>query len=204
MKDGDFVRRAADINSRIAARVSELRAAEGLSLDALAERCGVSRSMLSLIERGESSPTAVVLERIATGLNVTLASLFDHPQGAANPLSRASDRTTWKDPQTGYLRRNISPPDFPTPIQIVEVTLPARARVAYDTATREVVIHQQLWMQEGTIDFTLGKHTYRLSEDDCLAMKLDAPTAFHNPTRKRARYVVVLTNESMRGKKALV
>ena len=51
-----------DLNQRIAERVRDLRAAQGLSLDALAGRCGVSRSMISLIERGESSPTAVVLE----------------------------------------------------------------------------------------------------------------------------------------------
>jgi len=200
----EAAKRRSDINERIAARVGELRAAEGLSLDALADKCGVSRSMLSLIERGESSPTAVVLERIATGLNVTLASLFDDPQIPANPLSQAVDRTTWKDPQTGYLRRNISPPNFPTPIQIVEVTLPAGVQIAYETAARDAVVHQQIWMREGTIEFTLGKQTYRLGEDDCLAMKLDAPTAFHNPTRKRARYVVVLVNEAIRGRRPLV
>ena len=52
-----------DINARIAARVRALRAARGLSLEALAQACGVSRSMISLIERGESSPTAVLLEK---------------------------------------------------------------------------------------------------------------------------------------------
>ncbi|MBX9760540.1 MAG: helix-turn-helix domain-containing protein, partial [Beijerinckiaceae bacterium] len=58
MKDG--------INHRIAARVRELRGRSGLSLEALADACGVSRSMISLVERGESSPTAVVLEKLAT------------------------------------------------------------------------------------------------------------------------------------------
>ena len=47
-----------EINHRIAARVRQIRADSGLALDALAERSGVSRSMISLIERGESSPTA--------------------------------------------------------------------------------------------------------------------------------------------------
>jgi len=67
----------------IAERVGELRAAQGLSLDALASKSGVSRSMISLIERGESSPTAVVLEKLAAGLGVMLASLFDAPPAAA-------------------------------------------------------------------------------------------------------------------------
>src|SRR5262249_16948127 len=60
-----------DVNRRIAGRVRDLRAARGLTLDALAERSGVSRSMISLIERGESSPTAALLERLAAGLNVS-------------------------------------------------------------------------------------------------------------------------------------
>ena len=70
-----------DINDRIAARARQIRADQGLALDALAERSGVSRSMISLIERGESSPTAVVLEKLATGLGVPLASFFDAPCG---------------------------------------------------------------------------------------------------------------------------
>src|SRR5205807_7058073 len=68
MEDG-----TSDLNQRIAARVRGLRAAQGLSLAALAGKSGVSRSMISLIERGESSPTAVVLEKLAAGLGVTLA-----------------------------------------------------------------------------------------------------------------------------------
>ena len=71
-------------------RVRELRAASGLSLDELAGRCGVSRSMISLIERGESSPTAVVLEKLAVGLNVSLASLFEAPQ--AEPRAGVAPR----------------------------------------------------------------------------------------------------------------
>ena len=76
---------APDVNHRIAGRVRELRAARGLSLDALARRSGVSRSMISLIERGESSPTAVVLEKLAAGLGTMLASLFDPPAAAGRP-----------------------------------------------------------------------------------------------------------------------
>lgn len=181
-----------DINSRIAARVRGLRADAGLSLEGLAEKCAVSRSMLSLIERGESSPTAVILEKIATGLGVTLASLFEDPSAPPNPLSRGEDRVPWKDPQTGYIRRNISPPSFPSPLQIVDVVLPAGARVAYETSARDASVHQQIWMREGSIELTLGKVVHRLGEDDCLAMTLDVPTTFRNPTRKRARYIVVL------------
>jgi hypothetical protein len=154
--------------------------------------------MISLVERGESSPTAVVLEKIATGLDVALASLFDDVSAAASPLSRREDRSAWRDPQSGYIRRNISPANFPSPIQIVEVVLPAGAKVAYETGARDVSIHQQVWVQQGSVEVTLGKTIYRLAEDDCLAMHLDEPTAYRNRTRKPARYLVVLTTAPAR------
>ena len=183
-----------DINGRIAGRVRELRAAAGLSLEALAARCDVSRSMLSLVERGETSPTAVVLERISSGLGVPLASLFDDTSAPANPLSTARDRSRWKDPQSGYIRRNISPANYPSPIRIVEIDFPAGARVAYENGGRNAGIAQQIWVQEGTLEVTVGRVTHKLAKDDCLAMQLDAPVTFHNRTRKRARYLVVLSS----------
>ena len=189
---------APDINSRIARRVRQLRMQLGMTLDQLAAKCDVSRSMLSLVERGESSPTAVVLEKIATGLGIALAGLFDDASVPASPLSRRADRTTWRDPQSGYLRRNISPANYPAPAQIVEVILPAGARVAYESGAREVGLHQQLWIQEGAIEVTVGKVTYRLTKDDCLAMLLDEPITFRNRTRKAARYIVVLAAERPR------
>jgi transcriptional regulator with XRE-family HTH domain len=189
---------AQGINARIAARVRELRAELGMTLDALAAKCDVSRSMLSLVERGESSPTAVVLEKIAAGLGVPLATLFEDASAPASPLSRRADRTPWRDPQSGYVRRNISPAGFPSPIQIVEVVMPAGARVAYESGPRDASIHQQIWVLEGSIEVTLGSATHRLSEDDCLAMQLDQPMAFSNPTRKPARYVVVIASERAR------
>jgi transcriptional regulator with XRE-family HTH domain len=187
-----------DINSRIARRVRELRTQRGMTLDQLAAKCEVSRSMLSLVERGESSPTAVVLEKIATGLGVALAGLFDDAGAPASPLSRRADRTTWRDPQSGYLRRNISPANYPAPAQIVEVILPAGARVAYESGARDVGLHQQLWIQEGAIEVTVGNVTHRLTKDDCLAMQLDEPITFRNRTRKAARYIVVLAAERPR------
>jgi transcriptional regulator with XRE-family HTH domain len=187
-----------NINSRIASRVRALRTDLGLSLDALAAKSDVSRSMISLVEREESSPTAVVLEKIATGLGVPLATLFDDAGAAANPVSRRDDRTPWRDPQSGYVRCNISPANFPSPIQIVDVVLPAGARVAYETGARDVSIHQQIWVREGSIEVTLGSVTHRLAEGDCLAMQLSEPIAFHNRTRKPAQYVVIVYTERSR------
>jgi transcriptional regulator with XRE-family HTH domain len=190
---------APGLNQRIADRVRELRAAHGLSLDALASKSGVSRSMISLIERGESSPTAVVLEKLAGGLSVMLASLFDAPAAAhvpGGPVARRDDQPQWQDPASGYRRRNVSPPGVPQPMQIVEVHFPARGHVAFDTGGREMRVHQQVWVLEGAIDVTVGADRHRLREGDCLAMQLDRPTMFHNPTRKPARYAVVIASDN--------
>ncbi|PYM54709.1 MAG: DNA-binding protein, partial [Candidatus Rokuibacteriota bacterium] len=159
---------APDLNQRIAERVRELRAAQGLSLDAVATKSGVSRSMISLIERGESSPTAVVLEKLAAGLGVMLASLFDAPAAAAQvpsgPVARRDDQPLWRDPASGYLRRNVSPPGMPQPMQIVEVHFPPGGRVAFETGPRDMPVHQQVWVLEGAIDVTVGAARHRLRE----------------------------------------
>jgi transcriptional regulator with XRE-family HTH domain len=188
-----------DIGARIAARVRGLRGELRMSLDALAAKSTVSRSMISLIERGESSASAVVLDKIATALGVPLAALFDDSSAPRSPVARREDRTPWRDPQSGYVRRNISPANFPSPLEIVEVELPAGARVAYETGARDVSLHQQIWVREGSIEVTVGSVTHRLAVDDCLAMRLDQPTAFRNRTRKAARYVVVIATERVRG-----
>lgn len=185
------------VNERIAGKVRALRLQLGLSLESLAATCGVSRSALSLIERAESSPTAVVLDKIAAGLGVPLGSLFgDVPdERAARPLARRAEQPVWHDPSSGYLRRSVSPGGDASPIQIVEVTFPAGARVTFETGQRDRVIHQQLWVLEGTIDFSVGSDTHRLQAGDCLASRLDRPTMFHNPTPKAARYAVVVVAE---------
>ncbi len=191
----------AGIGLRLAARVRALRASRRLSLDALARASGVSRSMLSLIERAETSPTAVVLEKLASGLGVTLAALFDPAAKAgatSGPLARRDDQPRWKDPASGYVRRNVSPPGAAQPLQIVEVRFPPRARVAFENAARGLRVHQQVWVLEGTIDVAVGAERHRLREGDCLAMDLDRPTMFHNPTARPARYAVVLASAAGR------
>lgn len=191
----------AGIGRRLAARVRALRASRRVSLDELARASGVSRSMLSLIERAETSPTAVVLEKLASGLGVTLAALFDPApvagKNARGPVARRVDQPQWKDPASGYLRRNVSPPGFSQPLQIVEVRFPAGARVAFENAARGMRVHQQVWVLEGAIDVTAGDERHRLKEGDCLAMDLDRPTMFHNPTRKPTRYAVAIVSEPL-------
>jgi len=184
-----------DVHETIAYRIRALRDAKGWSLDALAQRSSVSRSNISLIERGQSSPTAAVLDKLATALGVPLASLFEYAEESASqapsPHSSLRDQAVWQDPVSGYVRRNLSPSAW-SPIQLVEVEFPPRKQVSYDTGARGAEIHQQIWVMEGSMEITVGDRRWELGTGDCLAMRLDCPISFHNPSSRRARYVVAL------------
>jgi transcriptional regulator with XRE-family HTH domain len=192
MRESSEDEAVASVTARIAHRVHTLRQQRGLSLEALAQRCNVSKSMISLIERGESSPTAVVLERLAAGLGVALASLFDDDAAPASPLSRRDAQLQWRDPASGYLRRNLSPPNHPSPLQLVAVELPPGARVMYDSVARATELHQQVVVLDGVVEATTGDEVVRLVAGDCLAMRLDRNNGYHNPGRKTARYIVAI------------
>jgi transcriptional regulator with XRE-family HTH domain len=179
------------IVARVAARVRALRTARGLALDKLAEASGVSRSMISAIERAEASPTAALLDRLAAGLGVPLAALFEGEATGAGPLARHADQPVWRDPATGYVRRAVSPPSAGSPFRIVEVTLPAGARVAYDVLVRAPEPHQ-VWLMEGALRVSVGEETHELGVGDCLAFTLDRPNGFHNPGPNVARYAVIV------------
>lgn len=181
-----------DINTRIGLRVRELRNQQGLSLDSLAERSGVSRSSISLIERAQSSPTAVVLDRLATGLEVSVASLFESTESPPSPIVHATDQVLWTDPDSGYIRRTLSPAAS-APIQLIEVSFPAGGRVAYEATPPEVEIHQQLWMVDGAMEITVDNTLWCLEVGDCLAMGRNIPLTFRNTTSKPARYIMAVT-----------
>ncbi|WP_151987935.1 helix-turn-helix domain-containing protein [Acinetobacter oleivorans] len=186
-----------DINIRIAQQVRELRLARGYTLDILATRCQVSRSAISLIERGEASPTAVVLEKLANGLGVPLTQLFDIPQNdqSPQPMVQRTQQSEWKDPETGYIRRQISPPNWKSPFQIVEIEFPPQSRITYEISETSKVVQQQLWVVEGEIDIQLGDSSYALSTGDCLAMQLNQPVIYSNNSSQVARYILVVSNQ---------
>jgi mannose-6-phosphate isomerase-like protein (cupin superfamily) len=149
--------------------------------------------MISKIERGEVSPTAAVLARLAAGLSVSLASLFAEEGAAGGPLARAADQPAWTDPATGYVRRNVSPPAARAAAEIVDVTFPAGGRVMFDNAVASHGLVQQVWVIEGVMEMTVGGETTRLAAGDCLFMTLDRPIVFANPGPTPARYAVVLS-----------
>jgi transcriptional regulator with XRE-family HTH domain len=181
------------LNQQIASRVNTLRSESGLSLEALAEKSGVSKSMISLIERAETSATAVVLDRIAAALGYSLTVFFEHDETPPNPLSKRATQSSWRDPESGYVRRMLSPPHFDSPIDLIEVTFPAGARVAY-AATLGRDLHQQIWIISGAMQIQVGDESYSLATGDCLATKVGEPIVYTNPHAKDARYLVALTS----------
>ncbi len=177
----------------LSANLKTARAARGWTLEQFAEASGVSRAMISKVERGEVSPTAAILARLAAGLGVSLASLFGSRAEAGSPLARAADQPHWTDPETGYARRNVSPPTAQGAAEIVDVTFPAGARVVFDNALGWHGIAQQVWLLQGRMTITVGAAVTELAPGDCLFMRVDAPIVFHNPGEAPARYAVVLS-----------
>src|SRR5271168_1697084 len=123
-----------DQGSRIARRIRFERDARAWSQADLAQRSGVSKAMISKIEREQVSPTAVILVRLASAFDLTLAGLLLRAEGAGDRLSRAADQPVWRDPASGYLRRQVfSRPDHP--LEVITVVLPAGQRVVMPTSS---------------------------------------------------------------------
>jgi transcriptional regulator with XRE-family HTH domain len=184
------------------------RRARGWTIDALAESSGVSRAMISKIERGESSPTAVVLGKLSAALQLSMPELFSPaaglpaiasgPGGEAPPagerrgpaaVRRAADSPRWRDPDTGYLRRPVSSPAFPA--AVTEVTLPAGARVPYP-AGAYAFIAQLVWVVSGELTLGDGPAVHVLGPGDTFELGEPRPREFRNETADDCRYLVVV------------
>lgn len=146
--------------------------------------------MLSAIERGSASPTAPILVRIAAAFELTLSSLIARAELQGGNVARRKDQPQWRDPGTGYLRRHLSP-QTDMPLEMVQVELPAGARVSLP-ASSYAFIRQQIWLMEGRLDFTEGDVLHELEPGDCLALGAPADCIFHAPGPEPARYLTVL------------
>ena len=188
-------------------RLRALRRARGWPIDRLATASGVSRAMISKIERGESSPTAVVLGKLSAALELSVPELLS-PAPAGGPgaagglppaaetvpqggvVRRAASIPQWRDPETGYLRRQVSAPRFPA--AVTEVTLPAGARVPYP-AGAYAFIAQLVWVLSGQLTLADGPATHVLAEGDTFELGEPRPREFRNDGTGDCRYLVVVT-----------
>ncbi|HBF31526.1 XRE family transcriptional regulator [Rhizobium sp.] len=180
-----------DLNSTISERLKALRTAKGLTLDQLADQSGVSRAMISRIERGEASPTASLLARLCSALGQSLSVFFASTENGA-PLTRRASQPVWQDPETGYRRRSVSPPGTGSRVDVVEVEFPPGATVRFASQPASRNQWQHVWLFEGRMELTVGDVVHVLDAGDCLYMNIGDVHAFHNPTPHIARYAVII------------
>jgi transcriptional regulator with XRE-family HTH domain len=179
-----------DASARIARRVRLERDARGWSLADLAGRSGVSKATISKIERQEMSPTAVILVRLAGAFDLTLAGLLLRAEDGGERLSRAADQRVWRDPETGYLRRQVfSRPDHP--LEVVQVEMPAGRRVVLP-ASSYAHIRQVVWVQVGDLVILEGGERHVLGAGDCLGFGPPSEVTLANETSTSCTYVVAL------------
>ncbi|OQR65783.1 LacI family transcriptional regulator [Streptomyces maremycinicus] len=181
----------------IAARVRAERERRRWTLAQLADASGVSQAMISRIERGESSPTAVVLGKLSAAFQLSVASLLALAEGARDDATdprplvhRRDDAAEWRDPATGYRRRQITGPSFPT--EIAEIRLPAGARVPYPAAAFAFV-RQVIWVLDGHLTFHDGDTVHGLDAGDTIELGEPTERVFANTTDTACRYAVILT-----------
>ena len=179
-----------DVSDRIAHRLRLERDSRGWSLADLAERSGVSKATISKIERAEVSPTAVVLVRIAGAFDLTLAGLMLRAEGQEERLTRSSDQPVWRDPETGYLRKQVfNRPDHP--LEIIQVELPAGKRVVLP-ASSYARIRQAVWVESGSLVIIEAGERHELGTGDCLGFGAPSEVIFANEASATCVYVVVL------------
>jgi transcriptional regulator with XRE-family HTH domain len=180
-----------DLERRIAQRLRDRREVLGLSLDQLAALSGVSRAMIARVERQESSPTAGLLGKLCNGLGVTLSSVMAEIEQPSHAVSRKAAQLVWQDPETKYRRRLVSPAGTGSAVEIVEIELPAGARIAYDRS-RALDYDQHVLVEDGVLTLVIGQTTVELHQGDCAQMTLDDGLVFANESAGAARYLVIL------------
>lgn len=179
-----------DPTEAISASLKKQRMARDWSLADLAERSGVSKAMISKIERGEASPTATVLGKLSGAFGLSLSALLALAEQPGERISRRASQPVWQDPETGYIRRALSPPERGM-LELLEIELPPRAQVAYP-ASAFVFQHQQILVTQGTLLFDEGGQRHRLERGDCLQLGPPVDCSFSNPAATACRYLIAL------------
>lgn len=182
---------AAGLDARIATRLKALRTDRGWSLDALAEKCGVSRATLSRLEKGEVSPTAAVLGKLCSAHGLPLSRLMAMVETTFDPLMPHDQQTVWVDPETGFRRRSVSPPSQTLRAEMLECELPPDTCLDYAQPPRPGLEHH-LFLLEGHLQMTVEDETFDLEPGDCLRYRLHGSNRFRTGPHHPARYVLVM------------
>lgn len=183
-----------DINGRIGTRIRAEREARGWSLTDLAGRAAVSRAMIHKVERGASSPTAQLLGKLSGAFGLTMSTLIARAEAGSGRLLRRQDQPEWTDPETGYLRRHVTPVSG-LPLDLVQVTLPAGQAVPMPAASY-AFIRQVIWVLDGALVFEEGAARHRMDAGDCLELGPPVNCVFRNETDRPCTYAVVVLRDT--------
>ncbi len=187
--DGAVIREES-LDDRIAGRLKALRQERSWSLDDLSLICGVSRATLSRLEKGDVSPTASVLGKLCAAYAITMSRLMSMVETEFQPLVRSGDQLVWEDPDTGFVRRSVSPPADTLAGEVIMCELPAGTRIEYDKPSRPGLEHH-LVVLSGRLDLTIEGRPYQLSEGDCLRYQLFGPGAFQTGSQS-VKYMLAM------------
>lgn len=174
----------------IARRIRVEREVRGWSLSDLAAHSAVSKAAISKIERGEVSPTATVLVKLAGAFDLTLAGLLLRAEESGARLVRAAAQPVWRDSPTGYIRRQVfMRPDHP--VEIAEIRLPAGQQVTMP-ASSYAHIRQVVWVTAGSLTVSEGGERHDLEVGDSLGFGAPAEVIFANRSGSPCTYLVTL------------
>lgn len=173
------------VSTQLCDRVRELRKKKGWTLEQLSSSCGVSRSMLSQIERNQANPTLGVAYRIAQAFGLSLGELLDLPERrAAIDVIRASDRSYHFRSDEDCTIRTLSPLNLEKDVEFYELVLkPGKAlkSAPHFEGTREF-----LTVQQGTLKLTSGSDVTELHKGDSAHYPADVPHSIENTGRHDA------------------
>jgi transcriptional regulator with XRE-family HTH domain len=176
----------------VGTRIRTLREAMDLSLRDLAERSGVSAPMLSQVERGETSPTLSVAERIADGLELSLSQLLRLDEGDGVAVVRTAERRHGGGRTHSY--EVLTPPLPGLRAEVSVHTLAPGASTAgpgdppmHEAGGRETAI-----VEAGPLRFVCGGAVHELDTGDAVTFDSDLPHHFHNPGESDARFYAVV------------
>ncbi|WP_308376539.1 XRE family transcriptional regulator [Streptomyces sp. ISL-99] len=179
------------LDDRLAGRLSELRVERGWSLDELARRTGVSRSTLSRLERAEISPTAALLGSLCAAYGRTMSRLLAEVEAEPPQLVRAERQSVWRDEESGFTRRSVSPPHPGLRGEIVEGVLRPGADISYE-GPPVPGIEQHIWVLDGALEVIAGGGVHEIRAGDCLRFRLWGASRFHCPGPGPVRYAVMV------------
>jgi transcriptional regulator with XRE-family HTH domain len=183
----------------VGARVKSLREAMDLSLRDLAERSGVSAPMLSQVERGDTSPTLAVAQKIAAGLDLTLSQLLRLDEDRHVVVVRVRDRRTRR--RRGHKVEELTPPLPGQRSDVSEHTLAPGAATGApdDPPVHEPGSRETAVVLDGKVELLIDGQRHELAEGDSVTFDADLPHHFENNSSSQARLIAVVAAGLRRG-----